>query len=130
MLGGEYFGRGHEACLAAVVECDEDGEECHEGLAASHIALEQAVHLPAAAHVGAYLFYHPFLRAGEGEGEVVVVEIVEVVAHHAEDAADGVEVASEAAVLVFKLVVEELLEFFAEDSLLPDVQGVGVVHIA
>ena len=130
MLGGENLGRSHEACLAAVVECDEDGEERHEGLAASDVALEQTVHLAAAAHVGAYLFDDPFLCAGEGEGEVVAVEVVEVVAYHAEDPSDGVELTCESAVLVFELVEEELLIFFAEDGLLPCLHGVGVVHVA
>ena len=68
MLSGQYFGWSHEACLAVVVEGYEDGEQCHEGLSTAHIALQQTIHLPTAAHIGAYFFDDSFLRSSEREG--------------------------------------------------------------
>ena len=77
MLGGEDLRRGHQARLEAVVERHEHRHERHDGLARTHIALQEAVHLPSRAHIGANLAEHPLLRSGEREGEHLGVETVE-----------------------------------------------------
>lgn len=47
VLCGKDFCGSHQACLCAVAYGYEHGHQCHERLSAAHIALEQAVHLPA-----------------------------------------------------------------------------------
>ena len=81
MLFGQYFGGRHDARLVAVVEGYEHGHERHEGLAGAHVALQQSVHLPAGAEVYSDFAHHALLGVGEGEGQVVLVEGVEYVAH-------------------------------------------------
>ena len=84
MLFGKNFGGRHHAHLVAVVDGDEGREEGHKRLARPHVALQQAVHLPATLHVAVNLAHHAFLGVGEGEGQVVVVEVVEMPAHAVE----------------------------------------------
>ena len=45
MLVGEDFRGGHDAGLIAIVEREQHAHEGHEGLSASHVALQQPVHL-------------------------------------------------------------------------------------
>ena len=90
VLGGENFGRRHEAGLAPVVECKEHAHEGDEGFPASDIALQEAVHLVAGAHVLAYFLDYAFLGIGERKGNFLVVEAVEMVADGREDAPGGV----------------------------------------
>ena len=59
VLGGQYLGGGHQAGLVAVVDGDEHAHEGDQGFAAAHVALQQPVHLAAAAHVGPYLLDDP-----------------------------------------------------------------------
>lgn len=80
MLLREYFGGRHEAGLVAVVERHEHAHEGHDGFAGAHIALHEAVHLPARSQVGADFADHSFLRAGEFEGQFFLVKTVEKVA--------------------------------------------------
>ena len=87
MLFGQNLGGSHDDGLIAVVDGDERTEQGHERLARADVALEQAVHLPARAHVGPNLFNDPLLCAGQFEGQVVVVECVEELAYPAEDKA-------------------------------------------
>ena len=67
MLGGENFCRGHEACLATVVEGYEHAHQGHDGLAGADVALQQAVHLSPRADILADFAEHPFLGAGKGK---------------------------------------------------------------
>ena len=65
VLLGQDLRRRHEGALAAVVECVHHGGHGHDGLAAAHVALHQAVHLVAALGVGQDVFERALLRAGE-----------------------------------------------------------------
>ena len=84
VLLGENLRGSHHASLVAVVECDEHRHQGHKCLSRPHIALQQTVHLSTGAHVGPYLMHHPLLGSRELEGQVVVVEGVEDVAHFRE----------------------------------------------
>ena len=110
MLLGEYLGWCHDARLIAVAERDEHGHKCHEGLSAAHVALQQAVHLTARAHVVAYLVHDALLRTGQLEPEVLGVEAVEVVAHLREDVAAVLAAMVGGVTQYVELHVEELLE--------------------
>ena len=74
------FGRCHDACLIAVVQCDEHGHQCHKGLARAYVALQQAVHLSAATHVFADFADDAFLCFRQRKGQVFLIECVKVVA--------------------------------------------------
>ena len=87
VLLGQDFGGGHDAGLVAIVDGNEHRHQRHQRLAGADVALQQAVHLAAAAHVVAYLADDALLGLGQREGQVVVVERVEHVAHAAEDVA-------------------------------------------
>ena len=87
MLFGQDFRRCHDAGLVTVVDGDEHRHQCHEGLAAADVALQQTVHLPAAAHVLAYLADDALLGFGQLEGQVFVIERVKRIADLAEDVA-------------------------------------------
>ena len=90
MLRGQDFRGCHQAGLEAVVQSQEHYHQRHDGLAAAHIALQQAVHLVARAQVLADFLDDALLGVGQWEGEMVFVEAVEIVAHHIEDMAfDG-----------------------------------------
>ena len=69
MLLCKHFRGRHYAGLVAVVHRQQRTQHCHHRLAGAYVALEQAVHLVAAAHVFEDLPDHTFLGAGEGEGE-------------------------------------------------------------
>ncbi len=71
VLRGEDLRWRHQARLCGVVEGDEHAQQRHECLSAPHVALQQAVHLPAGGHVGAYLFDHPFLGACQLERQLL-----------------------------------------------------------
>ena len=68
VLLGENFRRSHQAGLETIVEGDEHGHQCHEGLARTDITLQEAVHLATAAHVGTYLVHHSLLCPRQLEG--------------------------------------------------------------
>ncbi len=97
VLLGQYLRRGHDAGLVAVVQRNEHRHQCHQRLAAAHVALQQAVHLAPAAHVPADFADDALLGIGQREGQVAVVETVEQVAHPPED------VAAELAALVARI---------------------------
>ncbi len=63
MLRGKNLRRRHQTGLCAIVKSNEHAQQCHKGFPASHIALQQTVHLTPAVHIGTYLLYHTFLRA-------------------------------------------------------------------
>ena len=111
VLGGQYLGGGHQASLVAVVDGDKHAHEGHQGFAAAHVALQQPVHLPAAAHVGPYLFDDPLLGLGELKGKYVVVEVVEAVADVVEPESAQFLVAQPGVSQDVELQIEELFEF-------------------
>ena len=76
----KHFRRRHDAGLVAVAHGDETAQHGHHGLARAHVALQQAVHLMAAHHVGADLLDHPLLRTCEAVRQAVVAG-VEISAH-------------------------------------------------
>ena len=64
VLPRQNFRGRHEAGLATVVHGQEHSHEGDERLPATHVALEQAIHLPSAPHVVVDLVHDPLLRAG------------------------------------------------------------------
>ena len=84
VLRCQDLGRRHDASLEAVVDREQGGQQGHHGLAAAHVPLEQAVHVPARVRIGANLAHHPLLGAREFEGQVVGVEGVEPVTDRGE----------------------------------------------
>ena len=127
MLGGEDFGGRHEAGLGAVVDSQQHAHESHEGFAAADVALHEAVHLATGAHVLADLADDAFLRAGEGEWDLLLVEAVEEESDMGEDAPLGARDALLVGILVVELEEEELLKFETQASLVELLTGGGVV---
>ena len=84
VLFGKNLSWRHDTRLIAVVERDEHGHERHERLSRPHVALQQAVHLLSASHVLPYFPNHTLLCSGEREGQVFMVERVEVLTDVAE----------------------------------------------
>ena len=68
MLGGENLRRGHDGGLVTVVEGDQHTHHGDKGFAASHVSLQQAVHLLAGTAIGTDFFNNPFLRVGQRKG--------------------------------------------------------------
>ena len=69
MLLRQNLRGGHQGRLLAVPGGDPGGGRRHGGLAAAHVALDQAVYDPPAGKVGGDLPDDPLLGPGEGEGE-------------------------------------------------------------
>ena len=88
MLVGEDLGGRHDTGLVAIIHSQQGCEQCHDGFATTYIALQEAVHLFARLEVGLNLAYHAFLRIGEREGQAVLVEGVERLAHNRHREAD------------------------------------------
>ena len=84
MLLGQYLCWRHDACLIAIVQCDEHRHECHKGLSTAHITLQQPVHLPSGAHVLTDFADDTLLGICQLEGQVVVIEAVEDIANSRE----------------------------------------------
>ena len=87
VLCGENLGGSHQACLESVVDGNQSRHQRHYCLAASHIALQQAVHLTSASEVGADFVHHAFLRPRKGEWQHITVETVEKFTDAREDKA-------------------------------------------
>ena len=68
MLTREDLGRRHQAGLVAVVYRQEHSEEGDQRLAAAHIALHEAVHLPPRDDVGLDLTEDALLRLRKVKG--------------------------------------------------------------
>ena len=84
MLPCKNLGGCHDTRLIAVVQ---RYQCCHKGdnrLAAAHIALQEAVHLLAAAHVLPHLADNAFLGPGERELQHIIVEVMEISTHATE----------------------------------------------
>lgn len=81
MLLGKDFRRCHDTSLVAVVEGNEHRHQSHQSLATAHVTLQQAVHLPAGASVLTNLTDDPFLCLRQLEGQVVMIERIEIVTY-------------------------------------------------
>ena len=68
----EKLCRRHDGSLIPVLHRQQRREEGDDGLPAADIALQQAVHLPIAGHVGHDLAYGDRLRVGEGERQHIL----------------------------------------------------------
>ena len=110
MLAGEDFRRGHHAGLKAVVHGQQHRHQRHEGLAAAHVALKQAVHLEPRHGVPADLPDDPFLRPGEREGEFFGVEGVEHAPDPGEEEAVAFREAFGAPLLDVELYAQQFVE--------------------
>ena len=78
MLFGENLSGCHDTSLITIVEGYEHRHESHKSLAASHVALQQTVHLSSASHVSPYLPDDALLRPSEFEWKMIVEETVEL----------------------------------------------------
>ena len=85
MLCGQYFCGRHQTRLVLVVLGDEHDKKRNDGLAAAHIALQQAVHLVSAAQIGTDLLNDTLLRVGQFKGKMVFIKSVKIVAHLTEN---------------------------------------------
>ena len=74
MLLCQDLRRGHQTSLVAVAYGDEHQQQRHQRLAASHVALQQTVHLFAGLHVVPHLADDPLLRTRQLKREVVFIE--------------------------------------------------------
>ena len=81
VLSGENLGRSHHTRLEPIVGRDEHRRESHHRLAATDVALQQAIHLATRDGVLTNLADHTFLRSGQLERQFFVIETVEIVAH-------------------------------------------------
>ena len=113
VLLGKYFGRCHDARLKTVVEREEAAKQSHDGLAAAHVALQQAVHLPPAPHVAADFADHALLRLGEFKGQASVVKLHEALAHFLELIALVVTPPARCRTQDIELEIEEFFKFEA-----------------
>ncbi len=130
MLGGQDFRGGHQAALEVVVFGDEHGEEGNDGFSAAHVALQQPVHLPSAAHVAPDLAYDPLLGVGQLKVEMLFVEGVEIVPHGVEPVAGdalGVDLFQQKHL---QLQEEELVELEAQHGARQFLAVFGVVDVA
>ena len=74
MLLGEDFSRRHDTGLIAVIYGDEHRHQRHKGLARTHIALQQTVHLASRTYVDANFPDDTLLGLCQREGQIVVIE--------------------------------------------------------
>ena len=72
VLDRQNFRGGHDTGLVTVVHRHHRREDGHQRLSATHVALQQAVHLAAAAHVITDFVQDAFLGIGERERNVAV----------------------------------------------------------
>ena len=62
-----------------VVDGQQHDQYSDHGLSASHIPLQQSIHLSAASQISSNLFDHPLLRTGELKRKMMLIEIVETI---------------------------------------------------
>ena len=84
MLGGKNLSRSHNAPLIPIANRYEYGKESHQGLPASHITLQQTVHLSSGAHTVANFLYYAFLGSGKRKRHIIIIEIHEWLTHYIE----------------------------------------------
>ena len=81
MLLCEYLCGRHQATLVSIIRGHEHTHQRNNGFSATHIALQEPVHLPPRTGILPDFFHHPFLRTCETEGEVVFIKIIEQGTH-------------------------------------------------
>ena len=81
VLLGQDFRRGHDGRLVAIVLCQQCGEQRHHRLAAPHVPLKQAVHVPSRVEVASDFTKHALLSIGQLKRQPFVVKRVERVTH-------------------------------------------------
>ena len=81
MLFSKNLGRCHDTRLKAIVQGQQHCHQRHQSLTASHIALQQSVHLPATVHIGTHLFDDTLLRTSQLEGQMMIIESIERIAN-------------------------------------------------
>ena len=69
MLPGQYLRGHHKRALISIICSLQQGQNGYDGLAASHISLNQAVHHQAASHIAIYFPQSPFLGSCKGVGQ-------------------------------------------------------------
>ena len=69
VLSGQYLRRHHKRALISIICSLQQGQNGYDGLAASHISLNQAVHHQAASHIAIYFPQGPFLGSCKGVGQ-------------------------------------------------------------
>ena len=111
MLCGKYLGRSHDAGLETVVDGHKSCHEGYHGLPAAYVALKEAIHLPAAAYIGANFTNHPFLRLGELEWKNLMIETVEILPYMGKEVPPDAAIAQTGIAQQVELQIEELLEF-------------------
>ena len=79
MLPCQDFRRSHQAALVIVVEGNEHGHQRDQCLSTAYIPLKQPIHLVSRAKIGPDLSDPPFLGIGQFKGEVVMVELVDII---------------------------------------------------
>ena len=82
MLGGEDFCRSHEAGLITIIQGDQHAHNGYQCFPASHIALEQPVHLFSRSAVLTDFPDYPLLGFGQLEGKVMVIKGIEIITDH------------------------------------------------
>ncbi len=129
VLRCQDFRGSHEAGLETIVKGNQHAHDRHQRLPASHIALQQAVHLFARAAVLSDFPYHALLGAGEGERKMAGIERVEVFPHGLEHLSFEIGLP-----LVFQfedieLDIEQLLQFEAVLRLAQHLRGFREVDV-
>ena len=125
MLLSKNFCRSHHASLKVVVYSHEHHHQCHERFSAAHVALQEPVHLSAAADICAYLPDYTLLRVGQVKRQAHFVESVEIVADLVKRKAFVSLRANLCMSQDVQLHIEELLELQSELRFL---QQVGVLR--
>ena len=113
VLAREELRGGHHAGLESVVDGQQHRHEGHQGLAAAHVALQEAVHLETRGRVAPYLAKHAFLRSRECERKFFVVKSRENISDLGEDEAVALRHALRAPGLDVELQAQELVELQA-----------------
>ena len=129
MLLGQNLRGSHDASLKSVVKRYEHRHEGHQRLARAHIALQQTVHLPARAHVAPYLAYHPLLGCSERERQVMVIKLVEEVAHVTEDISPISAAVVACVTQDIELYVKQFFKLQAQPCLLHFLHVFGIMYL-
>ena len=81
MLVSQNFGRSHHARLITIVERYQHGHKRHKCLAATHIALQQTVHLSSATHVATHLLNDTLLRTRQLKRKILRIKCIKYLAN-------------------------------------------------
>ena len=117
VLCSKDFRRCHKAGLETIIERHEHREGGHHRLTTTHVALQKAIHLLAAAYVGTDLFQHTLLRVGQVERDAVAIEAIEMIAYVYKLEAAVLLMSHAEGTNEVELQIEKLLELQAELSI-------------